>query len=122
MSDRLLSDRLFVQTDFNRHTADTHSAAAAATSAATDHAELRKEISDLKKMLTAMTLPGASPHPRPPRDQKSYCFVHGTTYHKGTKCKVMINKPEMYTTAMIQATGPCTLNNKAGEAVQGNTK
>ena len=40
-----------------RHTSDTHSAAAAATSTATDHAALLKEINILKQQIAGLTLP-----------------------------------------------------------------
>ena len=77
-----------------RPTANPHASASDATLSPKDQYDLLKEISELKKAIAGLTLPGASPHPRYPRDTKQYCFVHGLG-HKGTKYKLMLSKPDV---------------------------
>jgi hypothetical protein len=64
---------------------------------ASDTAALHTEIAKLKKELQNLKNPAATTR------TKHYCWVHGTCFHAGTKCTVMLADPTKYTAAHLNS-------------------
>ena len=71
---------------------------------------LDKHMAEIKKMLKST--PPSNKFAREVNTHE-YCFFHGKG-HLGTACRYMLQHPETYNTAMLQATGPCTIGTLHG--------
>ena len=65
---------------------------------AADTAALQSEIAQLKKELNALKKSNNNAR------TKHYCWVHGTCFHTGTKCTVMLADKAKYTSAHLNST------------------
>jgi hypothetical protein len=65
---------------------------------AADTAALQSEIAQLKKELNALKKSNNNAR------TKHYCWVHGTCFHAGTKCTVMLADKAKYTSAHLNST------------------
>jgi hypothetical protein len=78
------------------------SAALAAPSLpASELSALTSEVAQLRKICNDLRSAKA-PAPTKPR-QKFYCWVHGSTFHSGDRCKTMLGDPATYTPAHLAA-------------------
>ena len=64
---------------------------------ASDTAALHAEIAKLKKEIQGLKKPATTTR------AKHYCWVHGTCFHAGTKCTVMLADPAKYTAAHLNS-------------------